>query len=309
MRGVLVKSGSALERLASADMVVFDKTGTLTLGTPRLLRIEHGDEQALTEAARLAAASRHPLACALAETAGAVTAAKGISEHPGLGLSLETEAGEVRLGSRDWCAIEAEPSDTTEMWFTRPGQPPVRFTFTDTPRSDAAETVAALKAAGHPILLLSGDRRGPVAALAAELGIADWQAEQRQADKCAAIEALRARGRRPLMVGDGLNDAPALAAAHVSMSPASGTAVTQTAADLVFQGTCLAPVLDALETAKAADRKVRQNLALAFAYNLITVPIAMAGQVTPLIAAVAMSSSSLVVVGNALRLGWRKAHR
>lgn len=305
-RGVLVKSGTALERLAKADTVVFDKTGTLTLGDPMLTAVEPADPAALAEAAGIAAASRHPLARALCAAAGAATPAKGVSEHPGLGLALATPEGEVRLGSREWCGVEAAPADTTEMWLARPGRPPVRFTFADTPRPDAAEVVASLRRNGYRVVLLSGDRSGPVAALAGQLGIEDWRAQLRPADKCAALEAMRARGLKPLMVGDGLNDAPALGAAHVSMSPASGTAITQTAADLVFQGRRLAPVLAALETAREANRLVRQNLLLALAYNLVTVPIAMAGLVTPLIAAIAMSSSSLMVVGNALRLGWRK---
>lgn len=305
--GVLVKSGSALERLAKADTVVFDKTGTLTLGQPRLDRIEPPDAAALTAAAELAGASKHPLARALCAAAEGTAPAGNVTEHPGLGLAMETSAGEVRLGNRDWCGIAAEPADSTEMWLTRPGQPPVRFAFSDTPRDDAAEVVAALRRANYRVALLSGDRAGAVANLAHEIGIEDWHAELRPDEKCAALEAMRAEGRRPLMVGDGLNDAPALAAAHVSMSPASGTAVTQTAADLVFQGRHLSPVLDALQVARDADRMVRQNLVLAFAYNAITIPVAMAGFVTPLVAAIAMSSSSLLVVGNALRLGWHKA--
>ncbi|MGF1626363.1 MAG: heavy metal translocating P-type ATPase [Alphaproteobacteria bacterium] len=308
-RGVLVKSGSALERLAKADTIVFDKTGTLTLGEPHLTAVEPPDSSALGAAGRLAAMSRHPLARALCAAAGEVVPAQGVSEQPGLGLVLATAEGEVRLGSREWCGVKAPPSDRTEMWLTRPGAAPVRFTFADTPRTDAAEVVATLARRGYRIALLSGDRRGAVAGLAAELGIVDWRAELRPAEKCAALETMRADGRRPLMVGDGINDAPALAAAYVSISPASGTAITQTAADLVFQGRRLAPVLDALEVARNAERLVRQNLFLAFAYNAITVPIAMAGLVTPLVAAIAMSSSSILVVGNALRLGWRRAGR
>ncbi|MEZ5668517.1 MAG: heavy metal translocating P-type ATPase [Alphaproteobacteria bacterium] len=301
--GVLVKSGTALERLAAVDTVVFDKTGTLTLGEPRLMAIEQGDGDALACAGGLAAASRHPLARALWEAAERPAPYRGVAETPGLGLAWNGPDGEIRLGSREWCGLADAPSDSTEIWLVRPGLPPVRFAFADTPRADATETVARLLAAGKDIALMSGDRPGPVAALAGELGIVRWQAGMRPADKAAALEALRADGRRVLMVGDGLNDAPALAAAHVSMAPASGTAVTQTAADLVFQGARLAPVLAALETAHAAGRLVRQNLTLAIAYNAIAVPIAMAGLVTPLVAAVAMSSSSLLVVGNALRLG------
>jgi Cu2+-exporting ATPase len=127
----------------------------------------------------------------------------------------------------------------------------------------------------------------------------------RPADKVARLEELRAQGRKVLMVGDGLNDAPALAAAHASISPASAVDIAQTAADAVFQGGRLAPVLDIVTTARRSQAIVRQNIAASFAYNLVAVPVAMAGLVTPLLAAVFMSASSLVVIGNALRLARR----
>ena len=178
----------------------------------------------------------------------------------------------------------------------------MRFAFDDPLRADAAQVIAALRARGLAVELLSGDRAPSVAAVAAELGIATWRAGCTPADKTARLEALAAAGRRVLMVGDGLNDAPALAAAHVSASPSTAIDLSQTAADAVFQGERLQPVIELLDVARRADRLIRQNLALALGYNLVTVPLAVLGLVTPLIAALCMSGSSLAVVANALRL-------
>jgi len=162
--------------------------------------------------------------------------------------------------------------------------------------------VAALRARGLEIELLSGDRTAVVADVAQALGIERWHAGCTPADKAARLEQLAAAGRRVLMVGDGLNDAPALAGAYVSLSPASAADVSQTAADAVFQGERLQPVLELLRVARRSARLIRQNFVLALAYNVITIPLAIAGLVTPLVAALCMSASSLVVVGNALRL-------
>ncbi|HRJ61609.1 MAG TPA: HAD-IC family P-type ATPase, partial [Azospirillaceae bacterium] len=147
------------------------------------------------------------------------------------------------------------------------------------------------------------------AAMAKLLGIADWRAEQSPADKTKALEALRAQGRKVMMVGDGLNDAPALAAATVSMSPSTAVDVSQTAADVVFQGDRLGVIVETLEVARRAERLVRQNLGLSIVYNVLAAPLAMAGQLTPLLAALAMSSSSLIVILNALRLARRDQKR
>ena len=303
-RGVLLKSASALERLARVDTVVFDKTGTLTLGRPVLVEAPRDDPEALATAAALAAASRHPLAQALVRALPEAPAAEAVTELPGRGLSRRTELGEIRLGSRDWCGIEDGPQDQAgpELWLSRPGQPPLRFGFADAPREDAAETVARLHGLGLRVLLLSGDRAAAVEPVARALGIEEARAQCRPADKVAALEDLAREGRAVVMVGDGLNDAPALAAALVSVSPSSAADISQNAADAVFQGEQLAPVADLLVMARRSETLVRQNFALSFGYNLITVPLAVLGFVTPLIAAVAMSSSSLVVVGNALRL-------
>lgn len=296
--GILLKSPTALERLAEIDTIVFDKTGTLTRGQPTLIREGIADED-LAAAAELAVVSRHPLSRALVEAAPPARPRTDVVEHSGLGL----EAAGMRLGSRAFCGIEDE-ADTVgpELWLAQPGGPPVQFRFHDPLRPDATETVQQLKASGLRVLLLSGDRRATVGAVAAELGIDDWSAALKPADKAAHIAALASGGARVLMIGDGLNDAPALAAAHASLAPALAADATSGAADAVFQGERLGAVVTLLDAARAGRRVAQQNLIFALAYNAFAVPLAVLGGVTPLIAALAMSSSSLVVVGNALRL-------
>ena len=168
-------------------------------------------------------------------------------------------------------------------------------------REDAAAVVAALRQHGLALEILSGDRADAVAPVAQALGIADWRAGVTPAEKIAHIADLQAAGRRVLMVGDGLNDAPALAAASVSLSPVTAVHLTQAAADAVFLGDRLQPVIDALAIARKAKRVMAENLWLAVIYNLIAVPIAIAGLATPLVAALAMSGSSVLVTANALR--------
>jgi Cu2+-exporting ATPase len=303
-QGVLIKSASALERLCRIDRVVLDKTGTVTSGRPELMRDRPLEAAALQLAASMAAVSRHPLAQALVRGAPPAAPAAGVVETPGAGLSLMTPSGEVRLGSRRWCGIAEDGAAGPEMWLTRPGLAPVAFAFRDGPRPDAGAVVAAL-ARRYRVELLSGDRAATVAAAAQALGIAEWRAGCSPADKTARLAGLAQAGERVLMVGDGINDAPALAAAAVSMAPAGAADIAQSAADVVFQGDRLAPVAAVLEVARKADRLVRQNFVLTLLYNLLTIPLAMAGQVTPLYAAVAMSGSSLLVIGNAMRLGRR----
>ena len=299
--GVLLLSPTALERFAGVNYVVLDKTGTLTLGRPELVA-GNGDVEALRIAASLAANSRHPLAQALIRAAPDTATAPDVQEHAGQGL----KRGDVRLGSARFCGItDAADDGRSELWLTRPDCTPVRFAFADRLRPDAAVAVAALGAANLPIEVLSGDRPAAVARVAAEAGIAHWRAEVTPAGKTRRLAELAAQGHRVLMVGDGLNDAPALAAAHASISPATAAEATQNAADAIFQGDALLPVVETLKVARRADQLVRQNLALALLYNLSAVPLAIIGDVTPLIAAIAMSSSSLLVIGNALRLNAR----
>ena len=301
--GILLKSATALERLAQVDTVVFDKTGTLTEPTLALAQAARGDPEALRLAASLAASSRHPLSRSLLAAVGAVPAAEGVQERPGQGLALPTETGEIRLGSRAFAGdAAAAPAESAELWLARPGHPPVCFTFHERLRNDTAETVARLRGLGLAVHLVSGDRTAPVARVAAALGIAHWQAGYLPAAKVALIESLKRQGRTVLMVGDGLNDGPSLAAATVSASPATAADISQTIADVVFQGRLLAPVVDVLRTARRARSVMRQNLTMSIGYNALMLPLALAGYVTPWLAAAAMSSSSLVVMANSFRV-------
>ncbi|MGD9829454.1 MAG: heavy metal translocating P-type ATPase [Hyphomicrobiaceae bacterium] len=310
-RGVVIKAGDGLERLAEADAVVLDKTGTLTRGEPRLANADEIGDAALAAAARLAAHSRHPYSRAIvraAERRGlSVAAVDGITEVAGCGLLLETPQGQERLGRADWVGIAAVGSaDGATLWHRRGKSEPVGFRMEDALRPDAPEIVRALGRASYAVELLSGDRAAAVDDAARAAGIGTWRGQVGPEGKIARLQELRAAGRRVVMIGDGLNDAPALASAHASISPSSAADISQTAADVVFQGEHLGPVVETLAVAKAARAMALQNFAIAIAYNIVCVPLAMAGLVTPLIAALAMSGSSIAVTANALRLRTRK---
>lgn len=296
-RGLLVKDGSALERLAECDVALFDKTGTLTLGVPRA-DIAALDPEARAVALGLAQASRHPLSRGLA----AACLREGV--EPAQVSDVREESGAGLTGRWHGLDVALErPEDGAQGLATRLriGADTQTIAFTDPLRTDAAASLAALRAQGITASILSGDRAAPVEAVARELGMAATAEASPQA-KLAALEALKARGSRPLMVGDGLNDGPALAAAHASIAPGTASDASQQAADAVFIGDGLMPVALAVRVARATMRIVRQNFGFAILYNACAVPLALFGLVTPLIAAIAMSVSSLVVVGNSLRL-------
>lgn len=303
--GVLVKSGDALERMATIDTVVVDKTGTLTEGRPRLVEPDALPAGVVELAARLARTSRHPLSRAVADAAGMGPAASDVLETPGGGLECVEDGVRLRFGSARWLGIEAASDPHSEAWLVIDEGEPVRFRFQDRLRDDARETIDGLRQRGCQIELLSGDRSGPVGLIAAELGIDAWRAELKPQQKIVRIEALKADGRCVLMIGDGINDAPALASADASVSPAAAAEISQAAADFVLQGNKLAGCLVALDISRAAKRRVLENFTLAAGYNMIAVPLAVMGLVTPLIAAIAMSGSSILVTLNALRLARR----
>lgn len=308
--GLIINTGDAIERLAAVNTVVFDKTGTLTLPDMRVEDAADFDPAVLERAARLALSSRHPLAVALAHEARQQVPYDDAAEVPGQGVRATIDGTEARLGSAAFCGrpplvSRRDEEDTSVMFFSHRAAFIV-FRIRQRLRPDATEVVKALKTRGLALHILSGDRPGAVWPVAKELGIGSWQADLKPADKIAFIDSLKRVGCNILMVGDGLNDAPALAAAHVSLSPISAADIAQAQADGVFLGERLAPVLDAVTVSGHAVQLMLQNLWLAVIYNAIAVPIAIGGFVTPLLAAVAMSASSVLVTVNALRARRRR---
>jgi Cu2+-exporting ATPase len=301
--GVILNAGDAIERLGEADTVIFDKTGTLTLPEPRVVNASAIDPGLLQMAARLGLSSRHPLALTLAREAVSRIPYEGAIEEPGQGVRVMIDGVEGRLGRAEFCGVAqaaAQAPGDSHIYFARGGQS-ATIAISQKLRPDAVEVVQALAALRLDLRILSGDRNDAVRPVAKALGITQWLGELKPAEKIALIETLKAQGGRVLMVGDGLNDAPALAAAHVSLSPIVAADVTQAHADAVFLGERLAPVLDAITVARRARALMKGNLWLAAVYNLIAVPVAIADAVTPLIAALAMSGSSIMVTLNALR--------
>lgn len=305
--GILLKSGDALEKLAEVNTVIFDKTGTLTIGHPELIADDYSNSD-MRLAASLAAHSRHPLARALSTAYDGELMELEVTEHPGRGLSAEIEGWEMRLGSRAWCGDQtaAQHDNALELWLQVGDDVRARYAFSDRLRSDAADVIAELKRRHIDVRLLSGDRTAVVTDVSKQAGITSYKAEVSPVEKRDYLESLAREGAKVLMVGDGLNDAPALAAAHVSMSPSSAIDITQNTADIVFQGEALMPVVQAIDVAHRSTRLVRQNFGLAILYNIIAIPVAVLGYVTPLVAAAAMSGSSLVVIMNAFRLNLKR---
>ena len=303
--GVILNGGDAIERIAEVDTIIFDKTGTLTLPDP-IVDTTSLDPQLLERAARLALSSHHPLAAALARRARQRVPYPDAVEEPGRGVRALIDGKEARLGSAAFCGVTnaaaqaAHDRATSCIAFCHAGRTAL-IAVRQSLRPDAVAVVQALKARGLDLMVLSGDRAEAVGPVAQRLGLTQWLAGLTPAEKIALIELLKSQGRRVLMVGDGLNDAPALAAAHASLSPITAAHLSQAHADAVFLGDRLAPVLRAVAVTRRARTLMRQNLALAAIYNALAVPIAAAGLITPLIAAVAMSGSSILVTLNALR--------
>lgn len=301
-RGLLVKHATALERLAEVDAVLFDKTGTLTLGKPTLIGGSDLPPLGFAIAAALAQSSQHPRSVAISEAAMTLdlpaAPVTDITEHPGLGVEGVWRGTPVRLGRAGW----ADPASAHEGTVLKiAAEPAIEFTFEDTIRLGADQLIQALANRDLPVTLLSGDTSAHVAALCENLGIADYHAAMLPDEKAAFLQALQHQGKRVLMVGDGLNDTAALALAHVSIAPASALDATRVAADMVLVSPDLSNIAHALRIAKRAKRRILENFGVAAVYNSVAVPLAFLGFATPLTAAIAMSTSSIIVSLNALR--------
>ena len=303
-KGVLVKHETALERLAEVDTVVFDKTGTLTLGTPKsddLAGLSAVEKSVLFG---LATGSDHPLSAALSKTLAEQNVVPadvaGVTEYPGFGTEGIWGDARVRLGRATWLGVEQTAGLSTV--FQIGDADPIRLSFDEELRRDAAKSVASLRARGLDVRILSGDCVQAVEKIAHRLGGVPFEAEQTPTQKADTITAMAAEGRRVLMVGDGLNDTLALAHAHVSMSPASALNAARMASDFVLIDKGLGGLDGVFGLARQARSRIVENLSLASFYNVIAVPLAIAGMATPLIAALAMSASSLTVTLNAIRL-------
>jgi len=330
---VLVARSGALETLARAERIVFDKTGTLTTGELTLRRVAADagidPRRALALAVALERHSEHPIAQALlrgsfASERGSETErvpedlalqATDLRVEAGQGIEGAVEGRRLRIGRPDWVAghVPADAADSaaneTVVALGDGDRLLATFHLADTPRSDATEAIAGLRALGVAVEIASGDAEQPVAALAQTLGIDAWRARQLPGDKLARLQELQCRDERVIMVGDGINDAPVLAGADVSVAMGTGSALAQSSADMVLTGERLAGIADTIRTARRTLRVVRQSLAWAVAYNAVALPLAVSGQLAPWMAALGMSASSLIVVSNAMRLGRGRVSR
>ncbi|MES1998400.1 MAG: heavy metal translocating P-type ATPase [Pseudomonadota bacterium] len=316
--GLLTTRGHALETLARATDLVFDKTGTLTQGRLSVRRVVplggRSADAVSAIAAALEAGSEHPFARALRAVDTVALYASQIVNTPGRGVEGTLDGRVYRIGAPRFAACTETPpapppSEGGESWVAlADGSGLIAwFALADTPRPDAAATLALLRQQGLRLHLLSGDAEAAVKASALQLGIIEWHASALPEDKLAYVKALQSEGRIVAMVGDGINDAPVLAGAQISIAMGEGTDVAQAAADMVMLGSRLAPLADGVALARKTRRIIRQNLGWALGYNLIAIPAAALGLVTPWIAGIGMSASSLLVVLNALRLANTKS--
>jgi len=338
-QGILIKNGEALEKLNKVDTIIFDKTGTLTIGKPKLVKIEHliwqgnnwleepfdlnhqklphraiSENLPLKLAVSMAARSQHILSKALFESFSENLLDLKVQEISGMGLITSYNGEEAKLGNIRFCnkianfvtafvtaqeSAKQHQENLPQIYFEYQNQILI-FTFQDQLKIDARETINKLHK--YNIILLSGDKQSVVRKTAEELGIKEYYFEKTPDQKLEILQKLKTAGKNILMAGDGINDAPSLMLADVSISPSSASDISKNIADIIFQGEKLQPILEIIQIAKKSNQIIKQNLAFALLYNVIAIPFAVMGYVVPLIAALAMSSSSVFVVVNALRI-------
>jgi Cu+-exporting ATPase len=313
--GILIRDAEAIERAGAIGLVAFDKTGTLTEGRPRLAAL-HGEADALRLAAALEAGSEHPLGRAVLAAHGAPPAAvAGFRALPGQGVEGVVEGRRLRLGAARLLAESGADADAfaeavaaeealgrSLAWLIEGDRALALLAFEDAPKPGAAAAVAGLAAMGVATAMISGDRRAAAEQVASRLGIATVAAEVLPAEKAEAIARFRAEGQRVAMVGDGVNDAPALATADLGIAIGTGTDVAIAASGITLLRGDPALVPAALQVTRRTLTKIRQNLAWAFGFNAIGIPLAAFGLLTPVVAGAAMALSSVAVLGNALLL-------
>ncbi|MFC7290519.1 heavy metal translocating P-type ATPase [Hirschia litorea] len=301
-KNVYLKSGDALERIAACDYVVFDKTGTLT-NPEAELQIAPEDNEDLLNAAQLARGSRHPFSRALALRAGTGPLAKDIEEVPGCGITGKINGVYTKLGSANWVLGKgSQPFNESALYFKRESADAVQFLFSETIVSGTLETFAELTRRGLSYEVLSGDAPERVHAFATKTGADNWKAGISPVEKANRIAQLEAAGHKVLMIGDGFNDAGAIANAHASLTPGGAVDISRAASDGVFSGENIFSVIEILDIARQSKARMLENFAFAAVYNIIAISFAVFGFITPIVAAIAMSGSSLIVTLNALRL-------
>ena len=307
-RGLLVARAGALQTLANADHLILDKTGTLTearLGIEHVecLGSDYDDAYCRRLAAALQAHSTHPIARAFEQDGRDSLLAEDVQEHPGHGIEGTVDGHRLRLGQPAWLGLPEQADDGgTPIVLEIDSHPAARFILHDTPRPQAEQALAALREFGLSLEIASGDSPGAVAAMARRMGVDSWHARMTPEDKLARLRSLQAEGKRVVMVGDGINDAPVLGGADVSVAMGSGSVLAQAQADMLLTRAELGDLASGIRMARRTMRVVRQNLAWAACYNLVALPLAAAGMVAPWMAALGMSASSLLVVANAARL-------
>ena len=319
-KGLLVRGAEALERLAQVDHLVVDKTGTLTEGAFSVVGVESVQEglasdELLAFAAAVEAGSEHPLAEGICRAAGPVKAAENVEAVAGRGVRGQVEGRDVRVGTREYLvdqgvdpavldlvARDGAQKGQTVVLVAVDGQAVGVLLLVDTLRAEAAEAIGRLQAAGVGVTLLTGDGPEAAQAVAEVVGITDFEARVLPGQKADRVAALKSQGKVVAMIGDGVNDAPALALADVGVAMGTGSAVAQQAAALTLMRPDLGLLQTAIGVSRATLRTIRQNLGWAFGYNLVAIPLAMAGALSPMIAGAAMALSSVSVVTNSLWL-------